>query len=183
MSTPTNGPGPEGQPENFRPQDNHPQQGYYQEPPKKKRKIWPWVVGGIILVVVLLLGGCAALMGGAINAANNATQTSNDSAAQESDSPAIKGTATKDQLQIDTTATGSGSVTFGSGGSMSTDDFDSTWSKTVTAKDTDFFTVTVQDKSGAADAKVTCTLTEEGKKTEQQSATGAYAVATCTDTP
>ena len=47
MSTPVNGPGPEGQPENHQPQNGYPhqggqpygQQGYYQEPPKKKRVV------------------------------------------------------------------------------------------------------------------------------------------------
>nr|WP_312964393.1 hypothetical protein [Kocuria rhizophila] len=206
MSTPTNGSGPEGQPENQQPHDGYtqqgqyqgqpygqqgyPQQGYYQEPPKKKRKKWPWIVGAIVLLLILMFAGCAALVGGAAKSVDEAMQSTaplestDDQAATSGgeSAPAETGAAaTKDQLTISTSATEAGSVSYGSGGSMSTADFTTKWDKTVTAKRMDFFSVTVQDKSGAPDAKVTCTMTRDGKKTEEQSATGAYAVATCTD--
>lgn len=205
MSTPVNGPGPgpEGQPENHRPQEGYPQQGgqpygqqgypqqgYYQEPPKKKRKKWPWILGIIALLLILLFAGCATLIGGAAKSVNDSIQSNapteeaqdNGASTGGESAPAdAKAAQGKDQLKISTTATEAGSVSYGSGGSMSTGEFTTDWTKTVTAKRMDFFSVTVQDKSGAPDAKVTCTMTRDGKKTEEQSATGAYAVATCTD--
>lgn len=194
MSTPVNGPGPEGQPENHRPQDGgqqgyqqqggqpYGQQGYYQEPPKKKRKKWPWIVGAIVLLLILLFAGCAALIGGAAKSVNDSIQSSapSESAEGGSSDGAASG---KDQLQVDATASESATASYGAGGSMSTAEMGTTWTETVTAKTTDFFTVTVQDKSGASDAKVTCTLTRDGKTVQEQSATGAYSIATCTDTP
>ena len=199
MSTPTNGPGPEGQPGNNYPQNGYPQQGgqgyppqggqqgYYQEPPKKKRKKWPWIVGILALLLLLLFAGCATLIGGAAKSVNDSIQSSAPTEEGQGDgdeepaSADSKVPGSKDQLKITTTATEAGSVSYGSGGSMSTGEFATEWTKTVTAKRMDFFTVTVQDKSGAPDAKVTCALTRDGKKTDEQNATGAYAVATCTD--
>lgn len=190
MSTPVNGPGPEGQPENHRPQDGGQQgyqqqggqQGYYQEPPKKKRKKWPWIVGAIVLLLILLFAGCAALIGGAAKSVNDSIQSSapSESAEGGSSDGAASG---KDQLQVDATASESATASYGAGGSMSTAEMGTTWTETVTAKTTDFFTVTVQDKSGASDAKVTCKLTRDGKTVQENSATGAYSIATCTDTP
>ena len=185
MSTPVNGPGPEGQPENHRPQDGGQQgyqQGYYQEPPKKKRKKWPWIMGAIVLLLILLFAGCAALIGGAAKSVNDSIQSSapSESAEGGSSDGAASG---KDQLQVDATASESATASYGAGGSMSTAEMGTTWTETVTAKTTDFFTVTVQDKSGASDAKVTCKLTRDGKTVQEKSATGAYSIATCTDTP
>ncbi|CAL8898030.1 MmpS family membrane protein [Kocuria varians] len=135
-----------------------------------------------MVVVLLLFAGCVTLIGGAAKTVNDSIQSS--AATSSADSKSSAGSADgKDQLKLDATASESASVSYGAGGSMSTADMTTTWTETVTAKTTDFYSVTVQDKSGASDAKVSCTLTRDGKKTKENSATGAYSIATCSDTP
>lgn len=182
MSQPPNN-GPQGNPQQPYPHNDgqqYPQNNQYGygQPPKKKRKKWPWVLGILVLLGILLFGGCAALMGGAMNAAEEAT---NDSTS--SDSTPAAGGETKEaagaDIELAGTASGAASANYGPLGSASTADFEGSWSATVPELDGETYSVTIQDSSGAEDASVSCSVSEGGEVVEEQKATGAYSIATC----
>ena len=182
MSTPTNGPAgyPQG-PDHGAPHQGYPQQGYPQQQPPKKRKKWPWVLGILALLALLMFGGCALLVGGALDAADKATSdTGNTSAPDATSTSPAAAQGVGDAIKLSGTATGGASSTYGPLGSASTKDFSGQWAESVTPKNADTYSVTIQDTSGDAAAKVTCKIAKGEKTLDEQSATGAYSVATCT---
>ena len=82
---------------------------------------------------------------------------------------------------LEGTASGAANVSYGAGGSTSTSDIDGTWSETITdAENADIYVVTVMDSTGADDAEVSCKITTDGEVQAEESATGGFAIATCT---
>lgn len=187
MSTPTNGhENPHFQPY---PAQNGQPQGYPgQQPPKKKRGLLKWGLGclGLAIIAIIAFVACTAIVttsGGddgndSSQGGENAT-TSAQPTGEAAQDVAEEAAPAGGGLTLSTS--GAGSVTYGSGGSMSTADSSGEWSQEIPdAEPADMYSVTIQDMSGAADAEVSCTITTDGEEVANETATGAYGIATCT---
>jgi type II secretory pathway pseudopilin PulG len=180
VSTPANGhDAPQYQPQPGQPQGYPPQQ-----PPKKKRSLAKLgclgLLGLIALIVVIAI--IAAIAGGGGDDSTESSdkpETSEQSTGEAAQDVAEEAAPAGAGLTLSTS--GAGSVTYGSGGSMSTADSTGEWSQEIPdAEPADMYSVTIQDMSGAADAEVSCTITTDGEEVASETATGAYGIATCT---
>lgn len=204
MSTPAGGhQQPQFQPGQGQPGQYQQPYGGYGYPPQQpqKKKGGCFKIGCIGLAVLVALIVVIAIIVAAVSGGGDEEDSGNDggdsSAAQSEGSgeedAAADGQASQDiadeaapagaGITLEGTASGAANVSYGPGGSISTADIGSTgtWSATITdAENTDLYSVTVMDSTGADDAEVSCKITTDGEVQAEESATGGFAIATCT---
>jgi hypothetical protein len=188
------------------PNQPYPQQPFPpQQPPKKKRKIWPWIVIGI---PVLLFGGCTVAMVSGVESQDKATVSSGSGSGSGSDGVAEQqppvvapeqgapAPAPVSELPPLKPAESSGKgktvvyeVISDSGSLNNVTYFDENsaiqqesspaapWSKTVKNSSTFVIAGVTAQTEGTS---VTCRVSVDGKVKDEQTATGQYAVASCT---
>ncbi|MEV1294455.1 hypothetical protein [Pseudonocardia sp. NPDC049635] len=184
---PRRGAQPYGQPP--RPHGNQgppPQQWHHQQPPPppgynqqhyaapppapapaKRRRVWPWVLLGLVAAPILMFGGCVALIGGGT------------AAVVAADGPVT--------VRLELTGDGStaSAVTYSNGGDGVSSDQESKvqlpWTKEVTF-DSGLMTIPSLIASNDGGGSLTCRITnvETGAVIAESTATGDYAMATCT---
>lgn len=157
---------------------NGPQQP--QQPPQKPKKpfykrVWFWIIVAIVVIAV------ASQLGG-----NKGTDTSTSSSpAASQTSSASKSSAATDEstakVEMQATSTGKGTATWGEAGSTNQEEFNSTWTKTITGDDAKKgYTLTVMgDVMGGNDQKVSCTVLVNGKQKSHKEGSGAAGTAIC----
>lgn len=155
-----------------------------QQPPKKKGGLLKWGLGclGLIILVIALAVACTAI---AANSGKDTPAPSSEQSASTGAGGAVDNAESpapveaKGAVLLD--ATGTGSATYGPLGTGSTADVAGSWSKEITAPaDDEVYSLTIQDTTGAADASVSCKITVDGEVVDEQEASGAYSLATCT---
>ena len=139
---------------------------YVQAKPKKKLTRRPlfW----ILIVVIVFFGGCIGIVAGTANhVAHVADQTH-----AVVYSVTGTGTGSSSTITYDTTQEGAGQ-----NGESQASDASLPWSKTITASGlfTDF-SLSAQNGAGGS---ITCTITEDGKVLNTNTATGQFAIASC----
>lgn len=89
--------------------------------------------------------------------------------------------ADAETVELSVTATGKGSVMWSTGGSSNNEEFDKTWTKTLTGEDAKKgYTVTVSgDIMGDSSQEVSCSVKIDGKEKSSNKASGANGIATC----
>lgn len=195
MSHPPSGqqPGDGYQPPQYQPQPGQqpyqggPQGQYYppQQPPKKKGGLLKWGLGclGLIVVAIIAFSACAAIVSTGASDDGGDTEQSSDTGggavANTEESP--EAVEANGSVVLDATATGAASSNYGPLGSSSTADFSGAWSEEIVdPADDETYGLTIQDSSGSDSAEVTCTITVDGEVVDEQTATGPYSLATCT---
>lgn len=86
-----------------------------------------------------------------------------------------------EQVVMEATATGKGTVIWGEAGSTNTEDFNGQWSKTISGEDAKKgYTLTVSgDFMGGNDQKVGCTITVNGQQKSHKEGSGTSGSALC----
>lgn len=144
------------------PPPQYPGYGYppYQPPPPRK-PVWPWVLGGVLLVILVVVGGCVALVGTVIYAADKELNS---------------------EISITYEVTGSGtadiSYDHGNANSSRVEDTRLPWTKDVQINGVlkwTSITVSLDSTGGSA----TCRIKKGSKVIAEDSATGAYGIASC----
>ncbi|KAA9394779.1 hypothetical protein FCK90_04375 [Kocuria coralli] len=159
----------------------------YNTTPAPKRRT-PWKIGCLALVVVavLILGGCGILVAvvGSGDSGNDTSASTSPTQEENQDSRSTPATEESESaegaitLGANTTGT-TASVGWGELGSLSTVDITGEWTQDVTEGDSTY-SVTVQDMSMDESAEVSCSIIIDGETVDEQSATGAASIATCT---
>ncbi|MBK4121035.1 hypothetical protein [Kocuria rhizophila] len=76
---------------------------------------------------------------------------------------------------------GAATVSVGANGVLSTTEIETAWSAAVSPAPTEVYSVAVRDSTGADDATVTCSLLRDGTTVDEKTASGPFALVTCTD--
>jgi cytoskeletal protein RodZ len=158
---------------------NGPQQP--QQPPQKPKKpfykrVWFWIIVAIVVIAV------ASQLGG--NKGGTDTSTSSSPAASQTSSASKSSAATDEstaKVEMQATSTGKGTATWGEAGSTNQEEFNNTWTKTITGEDAKKgYTLTVMgDVMGGNDQKVSCTVLVNGKQKSHKEGSGAAGTAIC----
>lgn len=158
------------------PYGQQPQQPYAQQPqgyasqygqpplPPQKKKKWPWILLAIVVVFIALFAGCTALVGGAINSVDEESKKEvvvTYEVTGDSEGAIITYTANDSNLSQDTAAT-------------------LPWTKDVTV--TGLIKVATVTASNSYDGTgaITCKIIVDGKVLTENTANGAGASASCT---
>lgn len=170
-----------------------PPQGYYQQqppqPPKKKHTARN-VVGIVVAVIVLIMvvrcsaGGSGSSGGSTAEAsagssAASAASTASTAAGRASGTGGDGGGKT---VTMTASATGAGTVIWGTAGSTSTEQFTGSWTKEVQAEAADTYTLSVTGDAiyGDDSQEMGCTISVDGEQKQANSATGKMGSASCT---
>ncbi|WP_336873509.1 MmpS family transport accessory protein [Rhodococcus qingshengii] len=141
-----------------------PPQGYAPQQPPQKKKKWPWILLAIVVLFIALFAGCTALVGGAINSVDEESKKEvvvTYEVTGDSDGAIITYTANDSNLSQDTAAT-------------------LPWTKDVTV--TGLIKVATVTASNSYDGtgSITCKIIANGKVLTENTANGAGASASCT---
>jgi hypothetical protein len=137
---------------------------------KPKKKLTRRPLFWILLVILVFIGGCSAIVVGAGTAVDHAAHE------QHSVTYSVTGNGTATNITYATVQEGNGQ-----NGESQVSNAPLPWSKTITASGlfTDFV---VSGTVGANGGTVTCSITEDGKQLNTNTASGAFATATCNAT-
>ena len=160
-------------------QPSMPPQGYYPQqrppqPPKKKHTARN-VIGVVVAVLVIIMAvRCGT--GGSSSSGGSAAEAS---AGQASDTGGNSGGKT---VTMTASASGAGTVIWGTAGSTSTEQFTGSWTKEVQAENADTYTLSVAGDAiyGDDSQEMGCTISVDGVQKESNSATGKMGSASCT---
>lgn len=133
----------------------------------KKGHPWLWFMGGGCLVILLIFGGCAAIIGVTAKGASDAVSSASAEAEKVH------------TIELQATANGEASVNYGPLGSLSNEDFEDEWSKTIEAKGKDTYTIGVSPKFQSGTDSISCSVIIDGEEVEHEEATGENAHVTC----
>ena len=173
-----------------------PQQGGFPpQPPQKKpvyKRVWFWIVVAVAFFVLVgaLTGGDDSGPGsgatsGSTTAVTNPAVTVPAVPETEDETTATKkpaqDTGNDKTLEFHATATGSGSVVWGSDGSTNTEDFTGEWSKTLTGDEASgYYTLFVSGDIMSGDSQeMTCEIVKNGKTVDSNKGTGSAGSASC----
>lgn len=168
-----------------------PQQGGFPPPPPQKKpvykRVWFWII--VAVVVMALIG---SLTGGndSSSESNGATSAPRGAATSATEADETEIAAADEETEADNeptlvlhaTATGNGSVVWGSDGSTNTEEFTGEWSKTLTGEEaTGYYSLFVSgDFMAGDDQEMTCDITKNGKQVDSSKGTGSAGSASCT---
>lgn len=138
---------------------------------KPKKKLTRRPLFWILLVIVLFVGGCSAIVIGAGTAVDHSAHQTH------SITYSVTGSGTSEASTVTCATVQEGN---GQKGESQANNAPLPWSKTITASGVfTEFTVSAQN---AGSGSVTCTITEVGTVPNTNTATGQFAIATCTAT-
>ena len=166
-----------------------PPQGYYQQqppqPPKKKHTARN-VVGIVVAVIVLIMVVRCSAGGSGSSGGSTAEASAGSSAASTASTAAGRASGTGGDggktVTMTASATGAGTVIWGTAGSTSTEQFTGAWTKEVQAEAADTYTLSVTGDAiyGDDSQEMGCTISVDGEQKQANSATGKMGSASCT---
>lgn len=138
------------------------------------------IAGSILCVIALII--TLAVQSAASKAIKDITDpTSSSQTDSDKSGAADKSDTSNQQVTLQATATGKGTVIWGEAGSSNTADFNGQWSKTISGEDAKKgYTISVTgDITGTDDQKVSCTVTVNGKQKSHKEGSGTSGAAMC----
>jgi len=163
------------------PPQGYPQQPYPPQPPKKKHTVRNIVL--IVIAVIVLIGvvRCAAGGGDSSSSTQDSTTAAGAETTAAEETTAEETSATR-TVTMTATASGAGTVIWGTLGSTNTEQFTGSWTNEVEVENGETMTLSVSGDAvyGDDSQEMSCEIAVDGEVKESNKATGQMGSASCT---